>query len=548
MLTLNCLAAPIDSVKENMDTQSVTVSGSELVAGDKVLIEVFNFDDESIDYEADLEGIVAVTADENGSYTASFRLPERAASGLKKVFVKPIVGRQSEQTLEFYSSSDIEQILSNWNDAINNKDKAKMENVINDETALKIILNSPLVPTLRQELLEKDKSAVTEKLLQSQPASNVDDVAAAFKDPYLNFALNNLSKETAAKLLLEFYDSIDTKKGDVYQNIISKLSDSEKLTVFENAISQKTANAANGEIVSLAYSCAVFGEFSKISYYSDVKPFIDTYNTEYFKIDTSIYDKVKNTYEVDSKVLTQRSSYTDFETFKAKYELWAKEQYDSENSSNGSTGGTGGGGGGKKTSSSSGGGGGVINPVKEEIFADLAGFDWAKEHIMALYNKGVIDGIGDKEFAPEQTVTREQFVKIASALCTMPEAPSDAGFEDVVSGSWYEKYVNGAKAISLISGKDEKTFGVGENITRQDAAVVLFNALKISKPEAVEGISIDELGFADSDSISAYALYAVSVLNKLGVINGDNNGYFNPTANATRAEAAVMINKVLKLI
>ena len=344
---------------------------------------------------------------------------------------------------------------------------------------------------------------------------------------------------------MEFYDSIDTKKGDVYQNIISKLSDSEKLTVFENAISQKTANAANGEIVSLAYSCAVFGEFSKISYYSDVKPFIDTYNTEYFKIDTSIYDKVKNTYEVDSKVLTQRSSYTDFETFKAKYELWAKEQYDSENSSNGSTGG---GGGGKKTSSSSGGGGGVINPVKEEIFADLADFDWAKEHIMALYNKGVIDGIGDKEFAPEQTVTREQFVKIASALCTMPEAPSDAGFEDVVSGSWYEKYVNGAKAISLISGKDEKTFGVGENITRQDAAVVLFNALKISKPEAVEGISIDELGFADSDSISAYALYAVSVLNKLGVINGDNNGYFNPTANATRAEAAVMINKVLKLI
>lgn len=548
MLTLNCLAAPIDSVKENMDTQSVTVSGSELVAGDKVLIEVFNFDDESIDYEADLEGIVAVTADENGSYTASFRLPERAASGLKKVFAKPIVGRQSEQTLEFYSSSDIEQILSNWNDAINNKDKAKMENVINDETALKIILNSPLVPTLRQELLEKDKSAVTEKLLQSQPASNVDDVAAAFKDPYLNFALNNLSKETAAKLLLEFYDSIDTKKGDVYQNIISKLSDSEKLTVFENAISQKKANAANDEIVSLAYSCAVFGEFSKISYYSDVKPFIDTYNTEYFKIDTSIYDKVKNTYEVDSKVLTQRSSYTDFETFKAKYELWAKEQYDSENNSNGSTGGTGGGGGGKKTSSSSGGGGGVINPVKEEIFADLADFDWAKEHIMALYNKGVIDGIGDKEFAPEQTVTREQFVKIASALCTMPETPSDAGFEDVVSGSWYEKYVNGAKAISLISGKDEKTFGVGENITRQDAAVVLFNALKISKPEAVEGISIDELGFADSDSISAYALYAVSVLNKLGVINGDNNGYFNPTANATRAEAAVMINKVLKLI
>ena len=76
----------------------------------------------------------------------------------------------------------------------------------------------------------------------------------------------------------------------------------------------------------------------------------------------------------------------------------------------------------------------------------------------------------------------------------------------------------------------------------------MFNAIKITKPGILEGIEHKELSFKDSSDVSSYAIYAISVLNKLGVISGDDKGYLMPLSNATRAEAAVMINKVLSLV
>ncbi|MDD6482971.1 MAG: S-layer homology domain-containing protein [Clostridiales bacterium] len=549
-----CFAETIDSVKENMDTQEITVSGSNLVADDKVLIEIFGYDDEEVDYNTELEGIVVANTDSEGSYSVTFKLPGRITSGVKKISVKPLVGKYAEDIFDFYSSSSINTILSNWNEAITNQDKSKMENVVNDETALKIILNSKLVPTLRSELLDKNKDALTRELLKLHTAEIINDFAGEFIDPYVNFAVNNLTPETAAKLILEFYDSIDTEKGGVYDNIISKMTDDEKMSVFSDVVSKKTSNITNEELVKGIYKSALFDKFKGITYYQDVKPFIDAYNTEeYFNIDFSVYNTLENTYNVDSKVLDRRSEYSDFATFKTKYEGWMREEKTNENAlknnvSNSGGGGGGGGGGGMGVIGSSGNGGGFVVEVKETVFDDLSDFEWAKEHILSLYDKGVIDGIERKVFAPSQAVTREQFVKIASALCDMPESIEDAGFEDVKKGEWYEKYINAAKQIGLVSGQSEERFGVGENIKRQDAALILYNAIKISKPEVVEELEIDQLSFKDSDDISSYAIYAVSVLNKLGVLNGDDNGYLNPAANASRAEAAVMINKVLSLI
>lgn len=545
-LGMTAAASTIDSVTENMDTQLLSVSGSGLTAEDKILVEVFNYDDENIDYDTELEGIAAAQTDKNGAYTVSIKLPSKVESGVKLVTVKPLVGKYAEEIIDFYSSKSINTILSNWNQAIENSDSDKMETVINDETALKIILNTRLASTLAAELKNVDKSTLTAELLGLSQAVRIDDFADDFILPYVNFALNRLSADTASRLALEFYDKIDTVKGKVYDDIISKMSDSEKLSLFANAAEAMSTELSNDEFTELVYEKAVFGKFMSISYYSEVKPFIDKYNTDYFKINFGLYDKLESTYEVDSKVLNNHSEYTDFDTFKAKYEGWIKERYDSENDSSSGGGYVSAGGSSSKRGTVS--GGGAVAVVKETVFDDMEGYAWAEEHVLALYNKGVIDGTAKKQFSPQLTVTREQFVKMASALCSLPDDISDAGFADVEKGDWYEKYVNGAKQIGLISGKSEELFGIGENIIRQDAAVILFNALKTENPEAVEGVQTEELRYKDAGDISSYALYAVSVLSKLGVLSGDTSGSFMPMANATRAEAAVMINKVLNLI
>lgn len=548
-------AAAIDTVKEDMDTQIITVSGSKLSNNDKVLIEVFNFDNGTVDYENGLEGIFAVNTDENGSYTVSFKLPKTSATGEKKIFARPVVGKKSEDKIDFYSSESIGTILLNWNSAIQNQDKTSMEKVINDKTALKIILNSSLADTLASELASADKTVLAEKLLKLPEATKIGDFAPGFIAPYINFAINNLSADTLAKLVSEFYDEIDTVKGTVYENIISKMSDDEKNVLFKDSANFRTKDISTADFASVIYSRAVYNKFSEITYYADVKPFIDLYNTDYFKIDFTDYDTVSNKYEVDSKVLENRHAYSDFETFKTKYEGWAAEQKEAEGESGGSSGGTSGG---SSSGSGKGKGSGVsfvptpkdedISVVKEEIFNDLENFDWAKEHIMALYNKGAVDGTEKNTFSPSNLVTREQFVKMISALTTFDENPPSAEFSDVAKGEWYEKYINGAKASGLISGRDDGTFGVGDCIIRQDAAIMCLNAIKKERPDLLENLKIEKLPFGDAGDISSYAVYAVSALNKLGILNGDASGNFNASANATRAEAAVMINKVMTLI
>lgn len=544
-------AAAIDTVKEDMDTQIITVSGSKLSNNDKVLIEVFNFDNGTVNYENGLEGIFAVNTDENGSYTVSFKLPKTSATGEKKIFARPVVGKKSEDKIDFYSSESIDTILRNWNSAIQNQDKTSMEKVINDKTALKIILNSSLADTLASELASADKTVLAEKLLKLPEATKIGDFAPGFIAPYINFAINNLSADTLAKLVSEFYDEIDTVKGTVYENIISKMSDDEKNVLFKDSANFRTKDISTADFTSVIYSRAVYNKFSEITYYADVKPFIDLYNTDYFKIDFTDYDVVSNKYEVDSKVLENRHAYSDFETFKTKYEGWAAEQKEAEGESGGSSGGS-------SSGSGKGKGSGVsfvptpkdedISVVKEEIFNDLENFDWAKEHIMALYNKGAVDGTEKNTFSPSNLVTREQFVKMISALTTFDENPPSAEFSDVAKGEWYEKYINGAKASGLISGRDDGTFGVGDCIIRQDAAIMCLNAIKKERPDLLENLKIEKLPFGDAGDISSYAVYAVSALNKLGILNGDASGNFNANANATRAEAAVMINKVMTLI
>ena len=541
-------AAPIDNVKENMSSQTISVSGSGLVKNDNVLIEIYDYEQGSIDYIEDLEGVLVVAADKNGDYSTEFKLPTDVLTGLKLVRVKPVVGNYSERELDFFSTSSITEIIAAWNAAINTQSTESMEQVINNTDALKIILNTPLAPTLQEELLGKDKTGLKAQLLTMDPiVSDISEISDEFKEYYLAFAINNLKDETLAKLALEFYDEIDTVKDNVFTNIISKMSDEEKLVLFEKAAKVRKANMSTANFAELIYQKAVYEAFMNIPYYKEVKDFIELYNDDYFKVDFSVYDTLKNTYNVDSKVLSQKNEYSDFDSFRKKYAEWIKAQQKSEQG-NGPGGGLGG-------------GGGTVNYgnaaplpvapedfVEEAVFDDLAGFEWAEEHIMALYNKGVVDGIGSKKFDPTGITTREQFVKMISALLTVEDNPESAGFADVSENEWYTKYINNAKAIGLISGKDDNTFGIGENITREDAAVICFNALKLQEPTIVEDIEIEKLSFKDADKISTYAIYAVSVLNKLDVIKGDTEGCINPTATTTRAEAATMINRVLSLI
>jgi len=176
------------------------------------------------------------------------------------------------------------------------------------------------------------------------------------------------------------------------------------------------------------------------------------------------------------------------------------------------------------------------------VFTDLAGSEWAENAITALYKKGIVSGSGDGRFYPGNNITREEFVKLVIEAFNIEANDENTDFADVAKGAWYCKYINAAVNNGIVTGKDNGTFGIGENITRQDMAVILYRTAKALGYEF--GVT-KEVSFTDSENISDYAVEAVMALSNAGIINGMENGVFAPLENATRAQGAQIIYNVL---
>ena len=199
-----------------------------------------------------------------------------------------------------------------------------------------------------------------------------------------------------------------------------------------------------------------------------------------------------------------------------------------------------GGGGGNSSSSS-----GVYAPPQgsnnsslartDSEFDDLDGFAWAKPAISALNARGIVSGYDNKKFVPENPITREEFVKLVVSAFFADKAADGVAFEDVAADAWYSKYISVAVGEGIVSGIGSNKFGIGNNVTRQDMAVILHRIA----PEKLA--SVGDRRFDDDESISEYAKEAVYALRAAGIINGISDTEFAPLKSATRAEAVVML-------
>lgn len=178
----------------------------------------------------------------------------------------------------------------------------------------------------------------------------------------------------------------------------------------------------------------------------------------------------------------------------------------------------------------------------EPYFTDLTGFEWAEEAVEYLYDNKIVSGKGEHVFSPADNVTREEFVKIVVCAFDIDIADSAEKFNDVDDTQWYTPYINAATASGIIQGHSDNSFGVGEYITREDVAVILYRTANVKNIQLE--VKVGEK-FKDIDEISEYAQNSVSILRHNEIINGVGEDMFEPKLNTNRAEAAVMIYKLL---
>lgn len=176
-------------------------------------------------------------------------------------------------------------------------------------------------------------------------------------------------------------------------------------------------------------------------------------------------------------------------------------------------------------------------------FKDLVGdYAWAAEPVNALAAAGILNGRSDDSFDPASYVTRAEFAKMICVAMAIPEAANTAlpTFTDVTEDDWFFGWVEAAAAKGIVNGVTENTFAPNDLVTREQMASMLYRAI-VSMNYAQMLPSGTATSFADYASIADYAKAAVVELNKAGVINGVTDTMFAPKAPATRAQAAAMI-------
>ncbi|MFC0213433.1 S-layer homology domain-containing protein [Paenibacillus chartarius] len=182
-----------------------------------------------------------------------------------------------------------------------------------------------------------------------------------------------------------------------------------------------------------------------------------------------------------------------------------------------------------------------------KTFAD-AGNHWAKADIELMASKLIVKGISDNAFGPDQNITRAEFAALVTRALGLTEDKDAAKFKDVSAQDWFAGAVGAAVKAKLVEGFEDGGFKPNALITREQMAVMISRALQFTgKATDVNSKQVQLLsGFKDKAKISTWAQAAVAQAVDSKIIEGMDGGQFVPADNATRAQAAVMLKRLLK--
>jgi len=179
-------------------------------------------------------------------------------------------------------------------------------------------------------------------------------------------------------------------------------------------------------------------------------------------------------------------------------------------------------------------------------FDDVSTQDWFFNEVMFVYTNDLMKGTSTEQmvFSPNMSTTRGMIVTILYRVFGSPEVDGLPNpFEDVDDGDYYADAVKWAAANDIVFGYSEDVFGPNDNITREQLAAIILRYIDFCEIELPATRVYQK--FADDEDISEYAKEAVMRLFTAGIISGKPGNIFDPGAEASRAEVAAILSKLL---
>ncbi len=181
-----------------------------------------------------------------------------------------------------------------------------------------------------------------------------------------------------------------------------------------------------------------------------------------------------------------------------------------------------------------------------QMFAFAAEFkdmpnDWSTVALELAVKNGLLTG-SDGYIKAADNMTRAEMATIMVRACGATRMADISAFTDVSENDWFFESMSKAVAMGAFKGSDGK-LNPNNPITRQEAFVVLSRVFGVAVASAVNVGVLD--AFNDRDKVDEWAKRDVAAIVAQGYVAG-SNGYIRPLNNISRAEFAVVMDRMVK--
>ena len=181
-------------------------------------------------------------------------------------------------------------------------------------------------------------------------------------------------------------------------------------------------------------------------------------------------------------------------------------------------------------------------------FNDISGH-WANGDITYLTERGIIKGVTEEEFIPDNNITRAEFAALTLRALKIDDSLYTYNYlyDDVEPGDWFADTLQACHTIGITDFHlwDDGSFHPDEFITREEMASFVVNAYNLITEYKIVGGDISN--FEDKDDVSSWALMYVGAAYQLDIIKGVTSDLIRPDHNATRAQAAAVVRRMIAI-
>ncbi|MBE6827949.1 MAG: hypothetical protein E7514_04955 [Ruminococcaceae bacterium] len=176
------------------------------------------------------------------------------------------------------------------------------------------------------------------------------------------------------------------------------------------------------------------------------------------------------------------------------------------------------------------------------VFPDVAEGAWYYEAVQYCAQHKFINGYQDGRFGPNDALQRQDFVVILANIAGADlSGYTSCKLSDVQMSAYYGKAVAWAVDKGIIAGYQNGKFGVGDPITREQVATILYRYMK---SPAVSDVDSKLAKFPDKGNISEFAKAPLAWAVENNIISGMQDGTVAPKSTAVRAQIASIIMRM----